>query len=106
MMDKKDPRWVIDGCAFEYKKISEAPTERDLNYDDEKIAAESGKLYKSVDAAGNIYLMVNPIYLRHHRDEHGRVYTKRPAPKLLYTHADAVAACSGKKKITGAGLDF
>lgn len=76
----------------EYEFISKAPSAPDPNY----ALEDGGKLYKSTDNAGNVYLIRNPAAWPIKRDSEGRVVRYRQAPKLVMTFSELKKAAANQ----------
>ena len=98
-----DRRSIIDQVLPEYEKITDAPLRiedvpgyseefSDEEYSDfaaRAIAEERAKLYKAVDADGNIYLVANPWTRHIELREDGRHWVVHRKPIKVMSHAEA-----------------
>jgi len=119
-----DAKQVLDSVLPEYQRISQAPKSifdlpefgayvekarrekwpasqraKEIDrLDDLLMQRETGKLYKSIDAVGNIFLIVNPITWKTRQDSVGRWWRSRPEPKLAMAAADVQRAINGQRR--------
>lgn len=88
----KEANDLLKTVLPEYEFISKAPNAPDPDY----ALEDGGKLYKSTDNAGNVYLIRNPAAWRMRRDAEGSVTRCRQPPQLIMTFSELKKAAANR----------
>jgi len=88
----KEANELLKTVLPEYEFISQAPRSHDPDY----ALDDGGKLYKSTDNAGNVYLIRNPAAWPVRENLDGSITKYRQAPKLVMTFAELKKASANR----------